>query len=89
MLSRQNQKTTIAEAYSSYSPDSRIDSRITGLESQWMHTQRDIETLNEAILGLGRQLDVLQKQFSQLIVRLDILQFRSEASPPDEKPPHY
>lgn len=55
-----------------------------------MHVQRDVEMLNETVLHLGRQIELLQKQFQQFSTRLALLQFNSEAAPPpDEKPPHY
>jgi uncharacterized coiled-coil protein SlyX len=68
---------------------SRLESRLTKLELQWMHLQRDVEKTDELLLAFGKKLDSVDAVMRQLTNRVELLQARSETEPPDEKPPHY
>ena len=63
--------------------------RLTELELQMMHLQRDFETLNEVVLELRRETDKLNEIMRQMGNRLTALQSKDEFDPEKERPPHY
>lgn len=64
--------------------------RLTDLESSLMHHQNDLDSINEVVLDLSRQINVLTAMMERLKERVEAA---STGDAPgkleDEKPPHY
>lgn len=69
---------------------SKLESRVTELESALMHFQNDYDALNEVVLDMANRIERMSLTIQQLTRRLENA---SEVAPPrnleDEKPPHY
>jgi SlyX protein len=64
--------------------------RIVELELLVTHLQRDLDTLNEVLLGQQKQLDTLGKLLARLDDRVARLGDDDEPRDPvEERPPHY
>lgn len=73
---------------------SQLERRVTELEVSLAHQQRLCEQLNEVVtlqtrdlIKLNQLLPVLQEQIREL--RLELRLRGTDASDPDERPPHY
>lgn len=65
--------------------------RVTELEIQLAHTQREVEQLNEVVTEQSRQLDRVMRLVTRFEAKLDDFKYKVEEKPDllDEKPPHY
>lgn len=63
------------------------EQRIAELECRQAFQDDTIQTLNDVVVGQGRQIDLLQSQMQLLIKRIEELQSAAEID--DEAPPHY
>ena len=65
--------------------------RVTELEIQLAHTQREVEQLNEVVTEQSRQLDRVMRLVTGFEAKLDDFKYKVEEKPDllDEKPPHY
>ncbi|MEM7783964.1 MAG: SlyX family protein [Planctomycetota bacterium] len=71
-------------------PHEKLASRVTQLETSYMHLQNDFESINEVVLENSRRLQELAAMVSRLNDRLEEAQSDSQLRrPEDEKPPHY
>ncbi len=68
-----------------------IDKRLIDLELHFMHLQRVVEDLNEAILTQQANINRLKKSVEHVQTSVETAQAHVEAPhrPEDEKPPHY
>ncbi|MFO0902145.1 MAG: SlyX family protein [Pirellulales bacterium] len=68
-----------------------LQARLTEMESRYTHLQRLVETLNEVVIGQGKQLEIMDRNFRQLGNQLfPLLQSGAEPrSLEEDKPPHY
>jgi SlyX protein len=67
--------------------DEDNSARIDKLESHVAHLDRLVEALNEVVIGQGKLLDRLNKEFQRQVSIMKALEM--ERMNPDEKPPHY
>ena len=65
--------------------------RVTELEIQLAHTQREVEQLNEVVTEQSRQLDRVMRLVKRFEEKLDDFKYKIEEKRDllDEKPPHY
>lgn len=77
-------------ANSPLDPDSLAE-RVTQLETLFTHLQRTLQDLNEAVIGQGKQFDVLASRLSQVADHVESMadNVTEKRNLLDEKPPHY
>lgn len=65
--------------------------RITALEMQLAHTQREMEQLNEVVTEQSKQIDRALRVLSRFEEKLDDFKHKIDERRDilDEKPPHY
>lgn len=64
--------------------------RITGLELRFMHQERTIQELNDAVYRQERIIERLERDVALLREQLSLLAPSAVAAPDDEgAPPHY
>ncbi len=72
------------------STNERQSSRLTEVELQLMHLEKDFESLNEVVLQQGQKLDELMRSVMRLSDRMNAADDDAgERNMMDEKPPHY
>jgi SlyX protein len=65
--------------------------RVTDLEIQLAHLQRQFDVLNEVVTQQTKQLDQSSKRIDKLVGTIEELKANTEliSETVDEKPPHY
>ncbi len=67
-----------------------MDDRIQELEIKLSFQEDLLQTLNDEVVRQHRQIDVLQKQFSELLLHVRNLADKlPDTTPEQEIPPHY
>jgi uncharacterized coiled-coil protein SlyX len=68
-----------------------MEERLTKLEELFLHLQRTVQELDQAVIEAHKRMDAIEAQQRWTARQLDTLASESEAPrrPEDEKPPHY
>jgi SlyX protein len=67
-----------------------METRLTDLESRYMHQERTIQELNEAVYRQEQIIDRLEREVRELREQLTVmLPSLNRSSADEEPPPHY
>ena len=66
-----------------------IDSRIEALEIRVAYQDKVIEDLNQTVIAQWKQIDVLRRQFAEVLDRVQEVEDSSAPRGPEPPPPHY
>jgi uncharacterized coiled-coil protein SlyX len=71
--------------------EDRLRERVVELETLYMHLQRTLGDLDQAVVAQQRQIDALEQRIAALTSELNSLSGSvvEERKPEDERPPHY
>lgn len=65
------------------------EKRFIDLESKIAHQEFQLEELSQVLYNQQQQIDLLQKQLSQMQTRMQGITPSLDIGPANEKPPHY
>lgn len=68
-----------------------LKTRLATVETLLMHVERDLQDLNQAVLGQDRRLDVLEQEVRKFVAAMEKLSSSQteQRKPEEEIPPHY
>jgi len=66
-----------------------INARIEALEVRVAYQDQVIEDLNQTVIDQWKQIDVLRRQFAEVLDRVQEVEVGSSPRGPEPPPPHY
>jgi SlyX protein len=69
-------------------PDA-VNARVEALEVRVAYQDQVIEDLNQTVIAQWKQIDVLRRQFAEVLDRVQEVEDSSAPRGPEPPPPHY